>query len=262
MDNDPKKKRLAMIPAFNEQHMIGNVVKRIREVDQGMDVLVIDDGSKDSTNLFSRLNGARVIRLSSHMGYGVALQTGYKYAFEKGYEFVVQLDGDGQHDPADIPQLLNVISSGEADLVLGSRFLRRGQATGRPSQEHVPSPARKLGIGLFALVASMLVGFRVTDPTSGYQALNRRIISFFVRDFFPCDYPDADVILIAHRAGFRIKEVPIFTYERDNGKSMHRGLKPIYYAFKMFLSIFMTMLRRRPPFVEDERTYGKRFFGS
>ncbi len=235
-----KKSSLAIIPAHNEQERIGNVIGKIREVDREIDILVIDDGSTDDTATDAKKAGVRVIRLSSNMGYGVALQTGYKYAFENGYEYILQLDGDGQHDPSYIPELLRAVMTGEADLVLGSRFLEKAPRNYRAGT------ARKLGIRIFAFLTTRLVGLRVTDPTSGYQALNRHVVSFLARDFFPCDFPDADVILMVHRAGFGIKEVPVVMYERDSGKSMHSGLKPIYYVFKMFLSMFMTLLRKKP----------------
>lgn len=253
------KKTLALIPAFNEQENIGQVIKKIRRVDKKIDVLVIDDGSRDRTVSVSRLNGARTIKLSSNMGYGVALQTGYKYAFERKYDIVVQLDADGQHDPAYIPELLKVAMSGNADLVIGSRFLKESLRNESGLPEYTPGMSRKLGIKLFAFLTTLLVGFRITDPTSGYQALNSQVVSFFVRDFFPCDYPDADVILMAHRAGLSIKEIPMLIYERNNGKSMHKGIKPAYYAFKMLLSMFMTMLRKKPPFLSNERSFEERF---
>lgn len=260
MESNYSKKTLAIMPAYEEQESIGSVLKKIRQVDKHIDILVIDDGSKDRTTNVSRLYGATVIRHSSHMGYGVALQTGYKYAFERGYDYVVQLDADGQHDPVYIPEVLKAVMSGEADLVLGSRFLQEASPRELPSRQHTPGIARKLGISLFARLTTLLVGFRVSDPTSGYQSLNRQIISFFIRDFFPCDYPDADVILMAHRAGFTIQEVPIVAHKRYEGKSMHGGLKPAYYTFKMFLSIFMTLLRKRPPFLRNEKALGEGFF--
>ncbi len=244
MHNKPKDTILAIIPAYNEEEKIGQVVRKIRGSDERIDIVVIDDGSTDRTTRHSRLAGAKVVRLSSNMGYGVALQTGYKYAFERGYDFVVQLDGDGQHDPVYIPQLLEEIMSGEADLVLGSRFMT--EVSGKiPLHNFKPGITRKLGIGLFAFLTTALIGLSVTDPLSGYQAYNRKVIAFFTRDFFPCDYPDADVIIMVHRAGFKIRELPMVMYERENGTSMHSGLRPVYYVFKMFLSILMTMLRKR-----------------
>jgi glycosyltransferase involved in cell wall biosynthesis len=252
-------KTIAVIPAFNEQETIGSVIRDISAVDETIDILVIDDASRDRTAWVARNSGAKTVTLSSRMGYGVALQTGYKYAFENGYEFLVQLDGDGQHDPAYLPNLLTPLTAGEADLVLGSRFLEKGSRRTLEPKEDVPGLARKVGMKLFASLTSLLVGSKVTDPTSGYQAMNRQVLAFFVRDFFPHDYPDADVILIAHRAGFTTKEIPVVILKRIRGKSMHRGLKPAYYTFKMFLSIFMTLLRRKPPFLQKEKAFKEQF---
>ena len=243
---ESKIKRLAIIPAYNEQENIGRIINRIRELDKEIDIVIIDDGSSDSTAYQAVQAGGKVIKHSSNMGYGVALQTGYKYALERGYDYLVQLDGDGQHDPKYIEELFKVIMHEDVDLVLGSRFLMVDQGSNAGLQEHSSSMARKLGIRLFGSLVSALIGLRITDPTSGYQALNRRVIRFFVRDFFPCDYPDADVITMVHRAGFKIKELPMIMAGRENGTSMHSGLKPVYYVFKMFLSIFVTLLRKRP----------------
>ena len=245
MQKKPTAKSLAIIPAYNECERIGKVVAKIRESAEDLDVLVIDDGSLDKTSLCARDAGAKVVRLSSNMGYGVALQTGFKYAYEKNYDFLVQLDGDGQHNPAYIPDMLNVVISGEADLVLGSRFLNTA-SEGNPILTYKGSKLRKLGIDLFASLTTKLIGFKITDPTSGYQALNKRVIAFFTQDFFPCDFPDADVIVLLHKAGFTIKEFPMIMAQRENGRSMHSGIKPVYYVFKMFLSMFMTLLRKTP----------------
>jgi len=159
---------------------------------------------------------------------------------------LVQLDGDGQHDPAYIPDMLKMVISGEADLVLGSRFLDQSATDGSSSLRYKAGMARKLGIVLFAFLTTKLVGFKITDPTSGYQAFNKRVLAFLTQDFFPCDFPDADVIIMLNRAGFKIREFPMYMSKRENGKSMHGGIKPVYYVFKMFLSMFMTLLRKTP----------------
>jgi hypothetical protein len=129
------------------------------------------------------------------------------------------------------------VAAGESDFVLGSRFL--GTAT------YEPALARRLGMFFFRHLVSWLVGQRITDSTSGFQAFNRRVIRFFTTEVFPCDYPDADMLLTLHRAGFRIREVPARMYASATGKSMHSGLKPLYYIFKMLLSILVTLLRKR-----------------
>ena len=241
-----RSKTLAIVPAFNEGARIERVLKQIGEVDKEIDIVVIDDGSMDDTGVKSRLAGAKVIRLSSNMGYGVAIQTGYKYALEKGYDYVVQLDSDGQHDPAYIPQMLGATMSGDADVVIGSRFLGEKTVLETPEAGYKVGVARRLGIRLFAFVTSKLIGLKISDPTSGYRALNKRILAFLMNDFFPYDYPDADVIVLVHRAGFKIKELPMAMHDRATGTSMHSGLRPVYYIFKIFLSMLMTLLRKKP----------------
>ena len=246
MKSKRKERKLVIVPAFNEGKRIARVLKKIQEVDKEIDIIVIDDGSTDDTGLKSRLVGARVVRLSSNMGYGVAIQTGYKYALERGYDYVVQLDADGQHDPDYLPKMFTEILSGNADLVIGSRFLKGMSSVKVSEMGYRVSPARKLGISLFAFLVSKFIGLKITDPTSGYRALNKQVIKFLANDFFPYDYPDADVVILAHRAGFKIKEIPMIMYDRTTGTSMHSGLKPVYYIFKMFLSMLMTLLRKKP----------------
>lgn len=249
MKNKPNTKSLVVIPAYNECKKISLVISGVRKAKDNMDILVIDDGSADKTAHHAKAAGAKVVRLSSNMGYGTALQTGFKYAYEREYDFLVQLDGDGQHDPAYIPDMLQMVISGEADLVLGSRFLNKTAPDGYPMLRYKTDKARKLGILLFSFLTTKLIGSKVTDPTSGYQAFNKRVITFFTHDFFPCDFPDADVIVMLHKAGFKIKEFPMLMFKRENGKSMHSGIKPVYYVFKMFLSMFMTLLRKKPTFL-------------
>ncbi len=251
MQKTRNKKILTIIPAYNEEERIGQVVKKISESYHDTDIVVIDDGSRDRTARHAKQAGAGVIRLSSNMGYGVALQTGYKYAFERGYDYLAQLDGDGQHDPAYLPDLLKVVMSGKADLVLGSRFLKKSASTSGALPKQKSHGARRLGIRLFSYLTSKLVGLNITDPTSGYQAFNRRVVIFFIQDFFPCDFPDADVILMVHRAGFNIKELSMAMGNRLSGKSMHRGIRPLYYVFKMLLSMFISLLREKPARIDS-----------
>jgi glycosyltransferase involved in cell wall biosynthesis len=246
MKAESEGSKLAIVPAFNEEKRIGQVLKQIGEADKEVDVVVIDDGSTDKTGVTSKAAGATVLRLSSNMGYGVAVQTGYKYALEKGYGHVVQLDADGQHDPAYIPKVFEMIVSGDADIVIGSRFMEERVGREKAPVGYAVGKARRMGIRLFAFITSKLIRFEITDPTSGYRALNRRVLGFLANDFFPYDYPDADVIVLVHRAGFKIKEFSMVMRGREGGISMHSGLKPLYYIFKMFLSMLMTLLRKRP----------------
>jgi glycosyltransferase involved in cell wall biosynthesis len=234
---NPMHKILIIIPAFNESTRIGEVVRRVLELAMDCDVLVVNDGSGDETAAAARDAGAMVVSHPFNLGYGVAIQTGYKYALSKGYDFAVQMDGDGQHDPAYISRLLAPVVAGDTDFALGSRFL------GAKSYE--PSPARRLGMVFFRWLISVLINKRITDSTSGYQAFNSKVIRFFTTEVFPCDYPDADMLLTLHRANFRIMEVPVGMSANVSGKSMHAGWKPLYYIFKMLLSIFVTLLREK-----------------
>ena len=230
-------KTLVIIPAYNESNRISEVIINIRRTAPSCDILVINDGSNDNTSASATEAGASVVSHLFNMGYGVAIQTGYKYALANGYDFLVQIDGDGQHDPSFIPQLLEPVVAGKTDFVLGSRFLE--------VQSYEPSFSRRIGMAIFRQLVTLITGKRITDSTSGYQAFNRHVIRFFSSDSFPCDYPDADMLITLHQAGFRIAEVPVRMYANAQGKSMHSGLKPFYYIFKMFLSIFVTLLRKK-----------------
>ena len=234
---------LVLIPAYNEGLRIASVIKGVKEHCPLIEVLVIDDGSNDETRQKAIESGARVVSHPFNLGYGTALQTGYRYAFGKGYEEVVQMDGDGQHDPSFIPALLAVIRKGEADITIGSRFL---QAPDVVSEGHPYRPPfmRLLGMNIFGIITSLLIRQKITDPTSGYQAMNRRALEWVSSEQFPCDYPDADVIIMLHRAGFRIREVTVQMFANRDKKSMHSGWKPFYYVFKMFLSILVTLIRK------------------
>lgn len=227
---------LIIIPAFNEQAHLPGVIASISETLPGIHILVVDDGSRDRTRQAAAKAGAMVLSLPFNMGYGVALQTGYKFALRRGYEFAAQMDADGQHEPQDLALLLDTVRSGEADLALGSRFLGR--------KNYRAPLTRRAGMLLFRLLTSLLVRQHITDPTSGCQALSKDTIRFYASDVFPVDYPDADVLLMVHRAGLRIKEIPVRMYAADDKNSMHSGLQPVYYIFKMFLSIAVTLLRK------------------
>jgi len=230
-------KILIIIPAYNEASRIGEVVRCVREAAPDYDILVVNDGSGDETSHAAQSAGATVVSHPFNLGYGVAIQTGYKYALAKQYDFVVQMDGDGQHDPACISDLLAPVLAGKTDFCLGSRFLG--------VESYAPSLARKVGMALFRWLVSTLIKTRITDSTSGFQAFNRRVIRYFTTEVFPCDYPDADMLITLHRAGFRIREVPVRMHASATGKSMHAGWKPLYYMFKMLLSIFVTLLRKK-----------------
>jgi glycosyltransferase involved in cell wall biosynthesis len=236
-------KTIVIIPAHNEGAHIGAVVRQIKINHPNLDVVVINDGSSDETKERALAAGGSVISNPFSLGYGGALQTGYKFAVKNGYRCLVQLDGDGQHDPACIEHLVGPVQKGEADIAIGSRFLISPGENGDQPGYQAPL-ARKIGMKIFGAIATFLIGQRVTDPTSGFQAMNSKVFTLLAGDRFPIDYPDADVIIMLHRMGFRIKEVPVRMFPSQDDKSMHSGLKPLYYIFKMFLSILVTLLRK------------------
>lgn len=230
------KRLLVIIPAYNEEQRISSVVACIHASETDAVVVVVNDCSCDETAAVARQAGAIVISHPFNMGYGAAIQTGYKYALANDYDYLVQLDADGQHDPSCIPDLLAPVIEGKADIVIGSRFM---------GNSYTPPLVRRMGMALFRKIVSMVTGRACTDTTSGFQAFNRKVIAFFSTDVFPVDYPDADMLITLHRAGFRVVEVPVRMFENSEGKSMHSGLKPLYYMFKMILSICVTLLRKK-----------------
>lgn len=228
---------LVIIPAYNEADGIVAVIESIRTAVPSADILVVNDGSRDETAAMAEKAGAIVLSHSFNMGYGVTIQTGYKYAYAKGYEYLVQIDGDGQHDPSFIAELLAPVKNGDVDFAIGSRFLW--------FDSYRPSFSRRLGILFFRKLVTVIIGRSITDPTSGFQAFNRSVVKFFSTDVFPCDYPDADMLITLNLAGFRMRELPVRMFANPSGKTMHSGIKPLYYMFKMCLSIVVTLLRNR-----------------
>jgi glycosyltransferase involved in cell wall biosynthesis len=231
-------KVLVIIPAFNEQEQIAAVVRQVKEQIPEAEVLVVNDGSRDETSPRAREAGAKVLTHPFNLGYGVALQTGYKYALQNDFYYVLQMDGDGQHDPRFLRVLLGEVEKGKTDVAIGSRFLGVGK--------YRASLLRRVGMRVFGFIAGLLIGQKITDPTSGYQALGRRAVKFHTRDSFPADYPDADVLVMLHQVGLKIQEVPVGMHANANGRSMHNGLKPLYYIYKILLCIALNLLRKEP----------------
>jgi hypothetical protein len=227
---------VAVVPAFDEEAAIGAVVAEIHAFDPAIDVVVVDDGSTDATATAAAAAGAAVVRLPFNLGIGAAVQTGFRYALEGDYDVAVRLDGDGQHDAGELGKLLEPLERGDADVVTGSRFRESDDA-------YRPPLARRLGITWFARLVSLLSGQRVTDTTSGFQALNRRGIALFARDY-PSDYPEveATVLLLKHK--LRLVEVPVQMREREHGSSSITFLRSVYYAIKVTLALFVAMARR------------------
>lgn len=227
---------LIVVPAYNEEGRVGRVVRELRACVDRMDVLVVNDGSADRTALEALEAGARVVTLPINIGYGAALQTGFKYAVRHGYELIGQIDADGQHPPECIEALLQRMEDDDVDVVIGSRFLD-GDGHYRPSR------ARKVGMALFGGIASAVTRQHISDPTSGLQVMRLPVAQFFSSEVYPSDYPDADILILLHRSGFRVSEVGVRMLPPP-GKSMHSGHRSLYYVYKMSLSILVTLLRR------------------
>jgi glycosyltransferase involved in cell wall biosynthesis len=234
---------VAVVPAFDEERAIGQVVAELSAFDPAIDVVVVDDGSRDGTAEAAATAGAIVVRLPFNLGIGAAVQTGFRFALEQGYDVAVRLDGDGQHDPTELPKLLGPLERGEADVVTGSRFHTDDGG-------YRPPLGRRLGITWFAKLVSLLSRQRVTDTTSGFQALNRPAIALFARDY-PSDYPEveATVLLLKHR--LRLVEVQVEMRERETGSSSITFLRSLYYAIKVTLALFVGMARRSAVPTED-----------
>jgi glycosyltransferase involved in cell wall biosynthesis len=234
-----QRSTLAVVPAYNEADTVGSVVGALRRERPDIDVLVVDDGSTDATRERAEDAGARVVRLPYNLGIGGAVQTGFTYALENGYTRMVQVDGDGQHDPAQIRVLEQAIDADPGlDMACGSRFLSKDL--------RYPAPiSRRTGIHVFAFFLSRVVGQRVSDPTSGFRLYNRRAIRLFARDY-PHDYPEVEAVLMLHHHRLRMREVPVQMFERGGGRSSIRSGKSAYYMIKVLLALFVGLARRRP----------------
>ncbi|KJU86630.1 family 2 glycosyl transferase [Candidatus Magnetobacterium bavaricum] len=227
---------LVVLPAYNEQDNIADVIDKIRTSTMTHDILVVDDGSTDSTQTVALDKGVEVIRHTINLGYGGALQTGFRFAIDKGYDYVVTLDADGQHDPKYICNLFDAMQENAANVVIGSRIKDKDYKMGF---------ARSIGAFVFSFITMLYTGKRFTDPTSGFQLLDKNVLSYLSKgDNYPLDYPDANIIMLLHKNRFTVVETPVRMYERISGKSMHSGLKPILYVLRMLLSIVMVIIRR------------------
>ena len=229
---------VAVVPAWNEAGAIGGVVDEIRAFDPRIDVVVVDDASTDDTVDVARAHGAKVLTLPFNVGIGGAVQTGFRYARDEGYEVAVRLDGDGQHAADELGKLLAPIQAGDADLVIGSRFVD-------PAATYRPPFARRMGIRVFARLVSLLGGQKVTDTTSGFSALDRTAIELFATEY-PHDYPEVESTLVALRSGLRLAQVQVDMRERQAGTSSITFVRSLYYIVKVMLALLVASLRRYP----------------
>jgi glycosyltransferase involved in cell wall biosynthesis len=229
---------LAIVPAFNEGEIIARTVGEIRRWAPDFDVLVVDDGSRDRTAANAAAASAKVLRLPFNVGIGGAMQSGYIYALERGYEVAVQVDGDGQHDPAELERLDETMTAQLVNMVCGSRFLS-------PDLKYPAPISRRTGIHVFAFLLSRLVRQRVSDPTSGFRLYDRRAIRLFAHDY-PHDYPEVEAVLMLHHHRLTMAEIPVRMFTRGGGVSSISTGKSAYYMIKVLLALFVGLARRRP----------------
>ena len=230
---------LAVVPAYNEAATVADVVAALNRHAPDFDVLVLDDGSTDDTAERARAAGAMVVRLPFNLGIGGTVQAGFVHALEEGYERMVQVDGDGQHDPRELAKLVAEMDARpDVDVVGGSRFI--------DSDHEYPAPiSRRTGIHIFAFILRWIVGTPVSDPTSGFRLYNRRAIRLFARDY-PHDYPEVEAVLMLHHHQLRMREVPVRMFERGGGQSSIKGSgKSAYYMIKVLLALAVGLARRR-----------------
>ena len=223
-------KVLLIIPAYNEAENIEKVVDNIEKNFPQYDYVVINDGSTDNTRDICQKRGYQYLNLSVNLGIGGAVQTGYKYAKDKGYDIAVQIDGDGQHDIAFLGEMLPIIENEEADIVIGSRFIKK--------EGFQTSAARRTGIKILSTIIYICTGCKVKDVTSGFRAVNRKFIDIYARNY-PVDYPEPEAIVAAVMYGGKIKEYPVVMKERENGTSSINFVKSIYYMIKVTLAILV-----------------------
>ena len=230
-------KILIVVPAFNEERSIAYVVQKIKSLHPEVDIVVVSDGSTDRTVEVAESAGARVVSLPYNLGIGGAVQTGFKVAESEGYDIAVQIDGDAQHDPVYLTPLLEPILAGRLDMCVGSRFLSESSA-------FKSTFMRRIGINMFSYLLQALIHIKMSDPTSGFRAINRKLIKEFGRSY-PIDFPEPEAIKLAQRYGARIGEISVNMQKRLGGQSSIRYFATLYYMVKVTLAILIDTLRKR-----------------
>lgn len=235
---------LVIIPAFNEEESLARVIGLVRAVVPQADIAIVNDGSTDKTGQIADELGVVVLNLPHNLGIGSAMQTGFVYARRQGYDLAIQVDGDGQHDPKEISELIHHLIANEADVVIGSRYIEdRGYITPWP---------RRIGIIILSSIISMIVHQRITDPTSGFRVINKRTIEFCSKDY-PFDYPEPESVVTFKRSRLKVKEIPVTMNPRYGGQSSITPFRSLYYMIKVILAILITLLRERPEVAKQER---------
>lgn len=225
---------LVIVPALNEEGAVGDVVRNIQQYMPGVPVLVIDDCSRDGTINVARAAGAEVLALPHHLGLGGCVQAGYKLAHELGFEYVIRVDGDGQHDARDIPRVLEKLKCSGCEMVIGSRFVAENGSGS--------SAMRSLGIRFFRAILRPILGKPVHDPTSGFVGVNRKALEVFSRSF-PLEYPEIETLVVLQRRRFRFEEVPVKMRARVTGRSSITAAKSLYYIAHVLLGVFVNVLK-------------------
>ena len=229
-------KAIVIVPAYNEEDNIRNTLRDLEENGAGTDVLVMNDCSTDGTEAILQETGVNHLSFPVNLGIGGGVQAGYQYARENGYEIAIQFDGDGQHEAKYLQALIDPIEAGEADIVIGSRFVEH--------EGFQSSGARRLGIGILSRLIRVLCGVKVADVTSGMRAVNRRFIEEYAENYAQ-DYPEPEALLYAGVRKARIKEVPVQMRERAGGKSSISSFRSIYYMIKVSLALIIGRISKR-----------------
>lgn len=230
-------KILIIIPAYNEEASVSRVISRVKAEIPGADILLVNDGSTDNTSSIARSHsGVMVVDLPFNLGIGGAMQTGYIYAYRNGYDIAVQIDADGQHDPAFVHQLMSPILKGDCDMTIGSRYVTLSS--------YKSSIGRRLGILFFSFLVSFITRQRVKDTTSGFRAVSARVIELFANQY-PADYPEVDVLVRLYRNGFKFREIPVEMNKRQGGTSSITPVRSVYYMVKVSLALLVNLVRTR-----------------
>jgi glycosyltransferase involved in cell wall biosynthesis len=232
-----KDSLLILIPAYNEEGAVGSVVREVNREVPGVPVLVVDDCSGDATTQAARDAGAQVLSLPTHLGLGGCVQAGYKLAYELGYEYVIRVDGDGQHDPGDVPRVFEVLKTSGVEMVIGSRYIG--------DKHRFTSLSRGFGIVLFRLILRPILGKWVMDPTSGFVGVNRDALAVFSKSF-PLEYPEIETLVVLKRKAFQFEEIPCNVRPRQAGRSSITAMKSVYYILHVLLGVFINILKYEP----------------
>lgn len=234
-----KEKILFVIPAYNEELNIGKVIDEINKDIPEADIIVINDCSKDNTAKIVEEKGVNCVTMPFNVRYAMAVQTGIKYAYRNGYDYVIQFDADGQHIAKEAVKLLDKIRKSKCDIVIGSRFLEKN--------DYHHSFFRRIGTRVFSIMISLFCKAIITDPTSGFQCLNKKVVARYSKMGKYPEFPDANLIIEMLMGGYKVDEVPVKMRSRENGESMHGGIiKPIKYMIKMFYTIIIILIRNIP----------------